>query len=195
VLSVYLACISALGTLDYVERTTEVAFSRVVERGDATFHLTGADYRVVMRKTAYAIAHYASEDGIDSAGQQAPAEWRKAFIGHPKDKMIVFHGVYRKVPARGIRWSWRQNFKSVGESPHKEFIAAFHRSFRRGERLYFTVDEAGKLTVHHDEELLGTWDDPSLVRALWAMCLGEKSETVSPDNLVSIVPWPETPGS
>lgn len=168
-----------------VEPHTGVEFERRLERDGVDLALTGVDRRRALGMDAYAIAHYADERALPADAGLSPEERLERYIDTAAHKLIVFHGVYRRVPPHGIRLSWKKHFKDLGLEPREDFIEAFDRPFSRGERLYFEADPEGCLTVRHGETLLGAWDDPELTRALWAMCLGPVSEVVARENLVA----------
>jgi hypothetical protein len=176
--------ISLAGTA-VAEPHTGVEFPTTLERQGTSMVLTGVDRRRVMGRNAYAIAHYVAPDHarqMESWDLDQRIDYLERCAG---PKAIVMVGTYRKVPARGIRWSWKQHFERLGLSPHTDFIAAFQSPFREGERLYFHAVDGESLEVFHDTRRLGLWRDPSLVRAFWAMCLGPESEVEERTNLVS----------
>ena len=181
-----LCLIAALvASTEVTEPHTGTDFDTWLDVDGVELVLTGVDHRRVMGRDAYAVAHYATAKLAQAGEGLSPDERLTHYRNAPSGKAIVFRGVYRKVPARGIRWSWKQHFERLDVPPHEEFIAAFDAPFRRGERLYFLATEDDRLTVYHDAEQLGTWEDAALVRAFWDMCLGPATEVETPRNLVT----------
>lgn len=176
-------------TATVTESNTGVAFDMAMEVGAHTLHLTGVDRRRALGRDAYAVAHYMAEIPLDPH-TDADARLNK-YIEAPKHKVLIFHGVYKSVPAHGIRHSWRKHFSDLSVPPHDDFVNAFQAPFARGERLYFIANPEGRLEVRHDDRVLGEWNDPALVRALWAMCLGSTSELVDRRKLAALSPLPE----
>lgn len=179
-----LASITASAELN--EPHTGAAFDQHIALDGDQLVLTGMDHRRVFGQDAYAIAHYVSEAVAAPENLESPEERLAYYRALAGPKAILLRGVYRKVPARGIRWSWENHFERLGQKPHEEFIEAFQEPFRRGERLYFHAPGNGTLTVYQDAVHLGTWNDPDLVRAFWDMCLGPATEVVQPENLVAL---------
>lgn len=165
------------------EPNTQVTFDATMVVGDQTLRLTGVDRRRALGRDAYAVAHYIA--GI-SETSETDDERLTQFIDASAHKALVFHGVYKSVPAHGIRHSWKKHFKDLGMTPREDFIEAFQSSFARGERLYFIASPEGRLEVRHDDTVIGQWEDPALVRALWAMCLGPTSEIVDRKGLAAL---------
>lgn len=173
-------------TVEVAETHTGATFERVITLEGTELVLTGVDRRRAFGRDVYAVAHYAAPTNVQAAQDHDPATRIAHYSAAEAPKAIVFRGVYRSVPARGIRWSWENHFKRLDMTPHEGFIEAFQAPFRRGERLYFFASGDGTLTVHHDATHLGTWDDPALVRAFWDMCLGPATEIENPANLVAL---------
>jgi hypothetical protein len=170
------------------EPNTQVTFDATMVVGDQTLQLTGVDRRRALGRDAYAVAHY-----IVGTPEEAPGPDARLthYIDTPAHKVLIFHGVYKSVPAHGIRHSWKKHFKDLGMTPREDFIEAFQSPFARGERLYFIASPDGRLEVRHDDKIIGQWNDPTLVRALWAMCLGPTTEIVDRMKLASRNPAPE----
>lgn len=170
------------------EPNTQVTFDATMAVGEETLHLTGVDRRRALGRDAYAVAHYIAElPEIEASGEARLSQ----YIDTPAHKVLVFHGVYKSVPAHGIRLSWKKHFKDLDMTPREDFIDAFKAPFARGERLYFIASPDGRLEARHDDKIIGQWEDPALVRALWAMCLGPTTEIVDRTKLASLNPAPE----
>lgn len=170
------------------EPNTNVIFDRTMALGEQTLHLTGVDRRRALGRDAYAVAHYI--EGMPETVHDADARLAR-YIDTPAHKVLIFHGVYKSVPAHGIRHSWKKHFKDLDMTPREDFIEAFQAPFARGERLYFIASPEGGLEARHDDNIIGQWNDPALVRALWAMCLGPTTEIVDRMKLASLNPAPE----
>lgn len=175
-------------TATVTEPNTQVTFDTTMLVGDQTLQLTGVDRRRALGRDAYAVAHYFV--GMPEEAQDPDAQLAR-YIDTPAHKILIFHGVYKSVPAHGIRHSWKKHFKDLGMTPREDFIEAFQAPFARGERLYFIASPEGRLEVRHDDKIVGQWDEPALVRALWAMCLGPTTEIVDRTKLASLPPGPE----
>lgn len=185
-IALLMALSSLLANTTVVEPHTGVAFEPVFALADKNLVLTGVDRRRALGRDAYAVAHY-----ID--GDAAPAEGKAtarldACIAASADKVMIFHGVYPSVPAHGIRHSWKKHFRDLDMEPREDFVDAFTEPFKKDERLYFIARASGRLEVRHETRLLGEWDDPELVRALWSMCLGPTTEIVNRENLAALRP-------
>jgi hypothetical protein len=176
----------ALATV--TEPNTQVAFDATMAVGEETLHLTGVDRRRALGRDAYAVAHYIA--GMPESAQDPDARLNH-YIDSSAHKVLVFHGVYKSVPAHGIRLSWKKHFKDLDMTPREDFIDAFKEPFARGERLYFIASPEGGLVARHDDKIIGQWNDPALVRALWAMCLGPTTEIVDRMKLASLNPTTE----
>lgn len=170
------------------EPNTQVTFDATMVVGEQTLQLTGVDRRRALGRDAYAVAHYIVGKPEEAPGPDARLA---RYIDTPAHKVLIFHGVYKSVPAHGIRHSWKKHFKDLGMTPREDFIEAFQSPFARGERLYFIASPDGRLEVRHDDKIIGQWNDPTLVRALWAMCLGPTSEIVDRTKLASLITGPE----
>lgn len=168
------------------EPNTAVEFERTMKVGEYTLALTGVDRRRALGRDAYAVAHYISDFSAETIAQAATYDRLDQYIDAPAHKMIIFHGVYKHVPANGIRHSWRKHFKDLGIPPREDFVDAFQSPFARGERIYFIATPEGRLEVRQNDRVLGQWDDPVLVRALWAMCLGPTTEMVDREKLAAL---------
>ena len=181
--------VASLATV--TEPNTGVTFDTSMQVGEHNLRLTGVDRRRALGRDAYAVAHYVWNMHPDALPE--PGEQLDSYIEARTHKVLVFHGVYKSVPAHGIRHSWKKHFKDLGVPPHDDFIEAFQAPFRRGDRLYFIASPEGRLEVRHDDRLLGAWNDPALVRALWAMCLGPTTEIVDRRELAARNPAAEDP--
>ena len=170
------------------EPHTKVHFDARLEAAGVALALTGVDRRRALDRDAYAVAHYIATPDTGGLHERTAEDRLSAWIETPAHKLLIFEGVYKSVPAHGIRLSWKKHFKDLGLTPHAEFVAAFQEPFQRGDRLYFQADPEGRLEVRHDDRLLGAWTDPALVRALWAMCLGPTTEIVARENLAALTP-------
>ena len=168
------------------EPNTSVEFSRTIKVGEFTMALTGVDRRRALGRDAYAVAHYISDFPAETLARAATYDRLDQYIDTPAHKVIIFHGVYKHVPANGIRHSWRKHFKDLGIPPREDFVDAFQSPFARGERLYFIATPEGRLEVRQDVRVLGQWDDSVLVRALWAICLGPTTEMVDREKLAAL---------
>lgn len=167
------------------EPATGKEFPAFVTVGDRAIPITGADYRSVSGVVVYAIAHYGAADAsptTDTPGAEARWHW----VETPAPKAFLLRGT-RDVPARGIRYSWRTSLKRVGyDGPHADaFTNAFRKDFTADSELLLSADRDGRLRVEQDGELLGAWDDPRLVQAVWEVSLGRHSEVRQPERLVS----------
>jgi hypothetical protein len=183
-----LLLIALASTATVTEPNTQVTFDTTMVVGEQTLKLTGVDRRRALGRDAYAVAHYIA--GMPEAAQAADARLTK-YIDDPAHKVLIFHGVYKSVPAHGIRHSWKKHFKDLDMKPREDFLDAFQAPFARGERLYFIASPEGRLEVRHDDKIIGQWEDPNLVRALWAMCLGPTTEIVDRMKLASRNPATE----
>ena len=170
------------------EPNTQVTFDATMMVGEQTLQLTGVDRRRALGRDAYAVAHYIT--GMPEAVQN-PDERLARYIDTPAHKVLIFHGVYKSVPAHGIRHSWKKHFKDLDMKPREDFVDAFQAPFARGERLYFIASPEGRLEARHDDKIIGQWNDPALVRALWAMSLGPTTEIVDRMKLASLNPATE----
>ncbi len=170
------------------EPNTQVTFDATMMVGEQTLQLTGVDRRRALGRDAYSVAHYIA--GMPDAAQDPDARLAR-YIDTPAHKVLIFHGVYKSVPAHGIRHSWKKHFKDLDMKPREDFLDAFQAPFARGERLYFIASPEGRLEVRHDDKIIGQWNDPALVRALWAMCLGPTTEIVDRMKLASRNPTTE----
>lgn len=165
------------------EPNTQVTFDATMVVGDQTLQLTGIDRRRALGRDAYAVAHYIA--GMPEAAQEPDARLTH-YIDTPAHKVLIFHGVYKSVPAHGIRHSWKKHFKELDMKPREDFVDAFQAPFARGERLYFIASPEGRLEVRHDDTVIGQWEDPALVHALWTMCLGPSTEIVDRMKLAAL---------
>jgi hypothetical protein len=165
------------------EPNTQVTFDATMMVGEQTLQLTGVVRRRALGRDAYAVAHYIA--GMPGAVQNPDARLAR-YIDTPAHKVLIFHGVYKSVPAHGIRHSWKKHFKDLDMKPREDFVDAFQAPFARGERLYFIASPDGHLEVRHDDNIIGQWNDPTLVRALWAMCLGPTTEIVDRKRLAAL---------
>ena len=98
-------------------------FERCLERDGVALALTGVDRRRALGMDAYAIAHYVDERALPVDAGLSPEDRLERYIDAPAYKLIVFHGVYRRVPPHGIRLSWKKHFKDLGLEPQ-----GLHRS-------------------------------------------------------------------
>ena len=169
---------------EVLEAKTGVAFEPAFVLEGNKLVLTGVDRRRALGRDAYAVAHYIDEDAAPADGSATAR--LEVCIAARADKVLVFHGVYPSVPAHGIRHSWKKHFRDLGMEPREDFMKAFTEPFRKDERLYFIARASGRLEVRHDTRLVGEWDDPELVGALWAMSLGPTAEIVNREGLVAI---------
>ena len=183
-----LLLLALASTATVTEPNTQVTFDATMVVGDQTLQLTGVDRRRALGRDAYAVAHYIA--GIPETAQDPDARLAR-YIDAPANKVLIFHGVYKSVPAHGIRLSWKKHFKDLDMTPREDFIEAFQAPFARGERLYFIASPEGGLEARHDDKIIGQWNDPALVRALWAMCLGPTTEIVDRKRLAALNPAPE----
>lgn len=175
------------------EPNTAVTFDTTITLGEQMLNLTGVDRRRALGRDAYAVAHYIGAVPGERRVQSDAEGLLDQYINAATHKVLVFHGVYKNVPAHGIRHSWRKHFKDLGIAPREDFVDVFQSPFIRGERLYFIANPDGHLEVRHGDRVLGQWDDPTLVRALWAMCLGPTTEIVERTKLASLqIPPQET---
>ena len=177
---------SAYGNLThYIEPSTQIPFDKNIILNENTLHLTGADRRRELGKDVYAIAHY-SEKPINkelSAEQQL-----NQLIHSSSSKALILKGVNTKIPARGIRWAWNKGLKDVGYSnkkTKKNFVGVFNKSFTKGDEIIFESTTTASLKVYINTKLIGEWQDPLLQKAIWEICLNEKSDLVNRKNLVS----------
>jgi len=175
-------------TATVTEPNTQVTFDATMMIGEQTLQLTGVDRRRALGRDAYAVAHYIA--GMPEEAQHPDARLSQ-YIDTPAHKVLIFHGVYKSVPAHGIRHSWKKHFKDLDMKPREDFVDAFQAPFARGERLFFIASPDGRLQVRHDDTIIGQWEDPALVRALWAMCLGPTTEIVDRTKLASLNPATE----
>ena len=181
-----LLMIAFASTTTLAEPNTGVTFDTTMAVGGQTLHLTGIDRRRALGLDAYAVAHYIA--GVPDAAEGRIEEQLSQYIETPAHKALIFHGVYKSVPAHGIRHSWKKHFKDLGVPSREDFVEAFQSPFARGERLYFIASPEGTLEVRHDDKVIGQWEDPTLVHALWAMCLGPTTEIVDRMKLASLNP-------
>jgi hypothetical protein len=167
------------------EPATREAFPPTVQIDGTTAHLTGADHRAVSGIAVYAIAHYGALDSLP-ASDLNDAQTRWHWVEAQGAKAFVLLGV-REVPARGIRYSWRNSLKRAGYTGDQgdAFVKAFTKDFGADSELRLTATADGTLRAEQDGELLGTWQDPELVRAVWLVSLGRDSEVRQPERLVT----------
>ncbi len=176
-LSAYIAFAATL-----TEPVSGRSFAEVIDADGAALHLTGADIRKVSGITVYAIAHYGDARAPVPAGPDASLEY---WIAASAAKAFILRGT-RRVPARGIKWSWENSFDRVdytGEN-RADFIAAFTEGFDKHSEMLILAQPDGTLVVKQDGNELDQWQDPALVRAVWEISLGESSEVKRRQNLV-----------
>lgn len=183
-----------VSTASITEPSTGVAFETTLTVSNQSLALTGTGVRRALGQNAYAVAHYIATAGEERLAPPATVERLDQFINASAYKAIVFHGVYKSVPAQGIRHSWRKHFKELGEKPREDFIETFKSPFARGERLQFLATPEGHLEVRHDGRLIGQWTDASLVDSVWRMCLGPTTEIVDRTQL-SAREWVPNPSA
>lgn len=167
------------------EPATGKDFPPAVRVGNDVVPITGADYRSVSGVMVYAIAHYGAVDATPSpVTPSAEARWH--WVESQAPKAFMLRGT-RDVPARGIRYSWRTSLKKVGYKGTNDdtFTNAFRKDFSAESELLISADGEGCLRVEQDGELLGQWEDPELVQAVWAVSLGRHSEVRHPERLVT----------
>lgn len=167
-----------------LEPQTEAAFPHHLAVGGEQVSLTGANYRQVSGVVVYAIAHYGAPEAAPKELDPAKARWH--WIEAAAGKAFVLKGT-RSVPARGIRYSWSSSLKRGGYTgPNLEgFVEAFTKDFERDSTLVLSATAGGVLRAEQDGELLGEWDDPALVQAVWKVSLGRDSEVRQPEKLVT----------
>ena len=137
-----------------------------------------------MGERVYALAHY-SETPLDKT--LSAEEQINQFIDSDSPKAIILKGGKTKIPARGIRWAWNKGLKDVGytnQENKKTFVNAFTKSFSKGDEIIFDATSDESFKVRLNSKLIGEWKDPLLQKAIWEICLNEKSDLVDRKNLV-----------
>ncbi|MBI1319489.1 MAG: hypothetical protein GC168_11170 [Candidatus Hydrogenedens sp.] len=166
-----------------VEPATSEPLPEAIEAGGLELEITGADVRRVMGMNAYALGHYVCDS---SAVPEDPAAALDYLCEAPLAKALVFRGTHA-IPARGIRWSWRKSLSRVDyEGEYRSsFVDAFSGDFEVGTVLCLYTDGKGGLKAVQDGKVLGEWNEPALVAAVWNVALGEDAEVVTRENLVA----------
>jgi len=173
----------AAGDATVIEPETGETFPTEIEVDGNTLMLTGADRRTYRGHAVYAIAHYGAPDAAPAAA--SPRQAREHWIESSAPKAFILKGT-RDVPARGIRWSWTDSLIRVDYrgNNRNEFVSAFQEDFTEDAVLRLEADGNGQLRAVMNGEEIGAWNDAELVRAVWAVSLGEDSELESPGDLV-----------
>jgi hypothetical protein len=171
-------------TATYTEPSTKISFDHTIKLNENELQLTGADRRKEWGKEVYAIAHY-SQAPLDK--NLSAEENINLIIDSDSPKAIILKGGETKIPARGIRWAWNKGLKDVGytnQENKKTFVKAFKKSFSKGDEIIFDATTNESFKVFLNTKLIGEWTDPLLQRAIWEICLNEKSDLVERKNLV-----------
>ena len=170
------------GTVQEPRTGVEFADTLVLDKG--TVVCTGVDVRTKWMVKIYAIAHYG--DPASAPKDLPPEERLNQWIDAKVLKAFVLKFTYG-IDAKKMREACDEGFDNAnyhGKS-REPFLATLQGELKRGDEFRLAARPDGILTAEHNGSILGTWQDPELIRALWTIWMGEKSPLSKRETLVS----------
>ncbi len=163
-----------LGAAGVQEPSTGITFPSTLQLDKGAVQCTGAAVRTKYLMKIYAVAHYGAADApsVPAKPEERLAYWTKA----DALKAFVLDFVY-EVSQKKIRGAWEEGLDNAGyKGPNREaLVAAFTSDIKKGDEIRFIAEPGGTLIAEHNKKQLGSWKDPDLVKAIWAIWMGEKS--------------------